>query len=175
MSCTGPCCIKLRRPFGCTQDRSRRAPLPSSPPWARPVTAVSSFSSLTLMGRGCRGGGGGESVCAECDELPIDTLSNCALPPPPPTATTSPAVALRGGTSGTSSCSPIRLCCARRALARENPKRSQPVRLCDIKTAFSVPDNPSVLVFSWYSKRTVALFSLQDVLETSSKLFLHQH
>ena len=125
-------------------------------------------------------------VRAECDVFPIDTLSKCAPPLSPlPTATATTGPRGRNKQSsdnGTSSCSPIRNRCGRRALERKkkenNPKWSQPVRLSDTRIFPSTARQPFLFrtvlcpcLSELVQSEDGALFSFQDVLETSTKPF----
>lgn len=113
-----------------------------------------------------------------------------SLPPSPPTATATTARDPRGrnkqaSDSGTSSCSPTRNWCASEALGAFKKKKKrkrvsarQPVRLSDTRIFLIAAKQP--LLFRtvrcpclWKLKlwESGALFSFQDVLETSTKLF----
>lgn len=201
MCFTNPCSIKLWRPDSyawdpsrCTTSRWRQHHLPPLPPCTGPVTAVSSLSSLTLMG-----GGGIVEVAAEDSVclcvcvcwmwcVPHRHTVQVSCPPPHyqlPLPTTGPRGRNKQSSdNGTSSCSPIRNRCGRRALERKK-KQPQMVSACQApwykniskhrQAAFSIPDGPMSLPFiSSYSQRTVPCSLSRMCWRHQQSVFIHQ-
>ena len=146
--------------------------------------------------RYCGGGGRKQCVCvcvcvrAECDVFPIDTLSKCAPPLSPlPTATATTGPRGRNKQSsdnGTSSCSPIRNRCGRRALERKKKRKTTPngpsLSGSLIQEYFQAPPGSlfysgqsCVLAFlSSYSQRTVPCSRSRMFWRHQQSLLIHQ-